>query len=380
MEQGFISRIIGNSKRFIKGFFWFGAFLSIVLAAFFYNRSAQKSDHDLEVPARQKIILQNKDVEEESALIQMIDKVSPSVVSIVVKTTGFDIFNGSYSVEDGIGTGFIVDEKGLIVTNDHVVDSVKSNYAVVTSDGTTYDVKRISKDPYADLAILEIDASGLPVVELGDSSILRLGQTAVAIGNALGTYDNTVTSGVVSGIARQVVASLGFGDSKTYEDVIQTDAALNPGNSGGPLLNLEGQVIGINVATIWGAENIGFAIPVNTLKPLLEVYMSEGRLIRPYLGVSYNMVSKNLAELRDLPEGAFILSVSPNSPAEEGGLRRGDIIIKIDDVNITESSTLSAVIANKRVGDKLTIRVVREDEELEISVVLAEFPDTSVFE
>ena len=187
-------------------------------------------------------------------------------------------------------------------------------------------------DRTTDLAILEITARDLPIVELGDSDATKVGQTAIAIGNALGRYQNTVTVGVVSGIARELQASSGFGDVKTYANVIQTDAALNPGNSGGPLLNSGGQVVGINVATSFGADNISFAVPVNTLKPILKGFLEEGRIIKPYLGVVYTMVTPDIGLLRKLPEGAFISRVVKDSPADDAGLVRGDIIVKFDGI------------------------------------------------
>ncbi len=224
-------------------------------------------------------------VEEESTVIDVVENSSPSVVSIIVQSLVFDPFNVPSSSKEGIGTGFIVDPTGIIVTNSHVVND-SGDYSVVLNDGTTYEVKQIHRDPTNDLAILEVDARGLNALELGDSDALKVGQKAIAIGNALGQYSNTVTLGVVSGIARQITAG-GFGTpEKTYEDVIQTDAAVNPGNSGGPLLNLSGQVIGINVATSMGADNISFAIASNTLRPVLESYFEEGRIVKPFLGVS----------------------------------------------------------------------------------------------
>ncbi|MBW6442097.1 trypsin-like peptidase domain-containing protein, partial [Patescibacteria group bacterium] len=289
-------------------------------------------------------------VEEESETINVIEKVSPSVVSVVIKTIDFDFFSGSaMTYESGIGTGFIVDSNGLVITNSHVVDRPAAEYSVVLKDGTTYEVDKIHLDSYSDIAILEITARNLPTVEFGDSDSLKVGQRAIAIGNALGRYDNTVTVGVVSGIAREVMASSGFGQAKTYEDVIQTDAALNPGNSGGPLLNSSGQVIGVNVATTMGAENIGFAIPVNVVKPILASFIENGRIIRPYLGVTYVIITREISELRNMPEGAFVSGVVPESPADEAGLQRGDIILKINDEEISGENTLAIIINKSKV-------------------------------
>ncbi|MFA6981425.1 MAG: trypsin-like peptidase domain-containing protein [Patescibacteria group bacterium] len=316
-------------------------------------------------------------VEEESSIVDVVEKVSPSVVSIVVKSVGFDIFSGPTISEEGIGTGFIVDPSGLIVTNSHVVNSVNGEYSVVLKDGTTHEVNKIHLDEPTDLAILEITARGLPVVEFGDSDILKVGQKAIAIGNALGRYQNTVTLGIVSGISRSLSASSGLGGAvKTYEGAIQTDAAINPGNSGGPLLNSAGQLIGINVATSYGADNISFAIPVNTLKPLLEGLLREGKIVRPYLGVDYTVVTSEIASLKELPEGAFVSRVIVDSPAEKVGLKRGDIIVRFEGKDINEDYPLSKAISETKVGDKVELVVDRQGDVVTFSPVLTDTPET----
>jgi S1-C subfamily serine protease len=222
------------------------------------------------------------------------------------------------------------------------------------------------------LAILEIDAKDLPVVDLGDSDELKIGQTAIAIGNALGRFQNTVTVGVVSGIARELQASSGFGSLKTYEGVIQTDAALNPGNSGGPLLNSAGQVVGINVATSLGADNISFAIPINDLKPILEAFLRDGKITRPYMGVVYTLISRDISRLRRLPEGAYISRVLPDAPADKAGIERGDIIVKIDGDEVTTTNSLANIIAQKQVGDTIEVEVDRDGEAIFLGVILGE--------
>jgi len=314
-------------------------------------------------------------VQEESKIVDVVDKVSPAVVSIVVKTVDFDFFSGPITDESGIGTGFIVDSGGLIVTNSHVVDNVNGEYSVVLKDGTSYEVDKIHLDQQNDLAILEVTARDLPKVDLGDSDKLKVGQKAIAIGNALGQFQNTVTVGVVSGIGRSITASGGFGlGAKTYESVIQTDAAINPGNSGGPLLNISGQVIGINVATSSGADNISFAIPVNMLKPVLEGFVKEGRIVKPYLGVSYTMISKEIASIRRLPEGAFVSRVAKDTPADKAGLQRGDIITKFEGKALTTAYSLGQAIAKHKVGDEVTLVVDRSGEAKDFKVILAEMP------
>lgn len=322
-----------------------------------------------------KTIKTSEVIEEESTTIDVVENVSSSVVSIIVRTFAFDPFSGPIESEDGIGTGFIVDSNGLIVTNGHVVSERGAEYSVILQDGTSYPVSKISIDEVNDLAVLEIEASNLPVVSLGDSSNIKVGQKAIAIGNALGRFSNTVTVGVISGIARQLTATSAFGGEKTFEEVIQTDAALNPGNSGGPLLNLAGQVIGINVATTRGADNIGFAIPVNTLKPILEGYLKEGRIIRPYLGISYNVISKDISRLRNLPQGIYVTRVFPNSPASLAGITRGDIIVTFDGKKITENVSLASLVSKRKVGDIVSIGLIRDNQERTVEAVLEEVPE-----
>lgn len=374
------------NERNKKGILWFFIFLAIIALIAIYSNFTQieSSFESFISQARNKAgsegdsraIFNNKIVEEESTIIDVVDSVSPSVVSIVVKTVGFDAFSGPYSFEDGIGTGFVVGENGMIVTNSHVVDDPGGEYSVVLKDGTTYEVDDVHLDRLTDLAIIEITARDLATIELGDSENLKVGQVAIAIGNALGQYQNTVTVGVVSGIARELTATGPFGSNpKTYESVIQTDAALNPGNSGGPLLNSAGQVIGVNVAVGRGVENIGFSIPVNTLKPILESFLKEGKIIRPFIGVSYTIISKDLASIRRLPEGAFVSLVVPDSPADKAGIERGDIIVKIDDEEITTDNTLAKVISQYKVGDTVKLTIDRGGEDLAVEVKLESIPE-----
>ncbi len=314
-------------------------------------------------------------VQEESVVTNVVEEVSPSVVSIIIKTYDFDIFDGPSSKESGIGTGFVVDSSGLIITNSHVVGDPEGEYSVVTKDGETYDVDKIHLDEATDIAILEITARNLPAVKFGDSDSLKVGQKAIAIGNALGQFQNTVTVGVVSGISRQIVATGGAGQpSKIYESVIQTDAALNPGNSGGPLLDSFGQVIGVNVATTTGAENISFAIPINSVKPILEVFLREGKIVRPYMGVYYSMISKEISRIRDLPEGAFVSRVVADSPAMQAGIKRGDILVEVEGQPLSSERSLISALSKFKVGDTIKIKIDRNGSEVILSVTLGEVP------
>lgn len=323
-----------------------------------------------------KEITKTQIVDEESAVISVVDKASPAVVSIVLKRVGFDPFSGPYAEESGIGTGFIIDPDGLLLTNRHVVADTRGEYTVVTKDKKTYPVKEIHRDTVNDLAILKIDAQGLPSLTLGESGRLKVGQTVVAIGNALGRFSNTVTKGVVSGLGRGLTAQQGFGQgAEQLEDVIQTDAALNPGNSGGPLLDLSAQVVGINVAISQGAQNIGFSVPIDSVKPVIDEFRQHGRIIRPYLGVEYVMISSEMATIRRLPEGAFIQGVVANSPAEKANLKAYDIITEFGGEKVDEKNTLAKLIGAHQVGDSVDIVIDRNGEKLTLKATLEERKD-----
>ena len=312
---------------------------------------------------------------QEEAVISVVDEASPAVVSIVEKKTVFDPFSGPVSQEQGIGTGFIIDADGVILTNRHVVSDTDAEYTVVTSDGQEYTAEKIHRDFAYDLAIIKVSASGLPVLTLGDSDAIKVGQTAVAIGNALGKFSNTVTAGIISGIGRGIEASSGYGSQSVYmEDVIQTDAALNPGNSGGPLLDLSAKVIGINVAIAVEGENIGFSIPINIAKPVVDDFQKYGRIIRPFLGVSYYIITEDVAELRDLPQGAFVQSVRDGSGADKAGVKAGDIITAIDGQAISENVTLARIIIAHEVGDVVVLSINRSGKKLTLSATLGEAP------
>lgn len=322
---------------------------------------------------------------EDSVVIDVAEKVSPSVVTVSIETPRqnileFDPFNGFRTRVQGggeqdIGTGFIVSSDGLIVTNKHVVSQTAGTYKVITKDGKEYPVKEISRDPVNDIAIVKIDAPGLTPVELGDSAKLKVGQSVIAIGTALGEFRHTVTTGVVSGLGRGITAGdpmLGYAEK--LDDIIQTDAAINPGNSGGPLLNSIGQVIGVNVAVAQGANNIGFALPINVVKDSLAQFKANGKFAgRAYLGVQYQMVGKQAAILNEVPQGAYVVDVIAGSPAEAAGVKVGDIITKIDGNNINdEDGEVSKIIGKKKPGDSISLESWRDGEVIKFSVVLSE--------
>ena len=311
--------------------------------------------------------------DDEKVIIDVVDNAKDSVVSIAVSEVSFSVDEGVIDNTANIGTGFIVDEGGLIITNQHVVSDTEADYKVITSSGDEYDVVKIVRDDINDIALLKIDATDLVPVTLGDSDTIVVGQTVIAIGTPLGDYAGTVTTGIISGLERSVTTGAAwFGQTtKDYENVIQTDAAVNPGNSGGPLLNTSGEVIGINFATTTNADNISFALPVNVVKDRVEEYRTYGKFIKAYLGVTYQLISEYLASYySDVEAGVLIVRVDPLSPAYEAGLRKGDIITKIDDVSVVDS--FSTVIGKYKPGDEISIDYSTGGESKSVTVVLAE--------
>ena len=321
-------------------------------------------------------------IEESSAVIDAASKVSPSVVSI---TTSKDVQNffGQIVQQSGAGTGFIVTNDGYIVTNKHVASDKTATYTVFLNDGRHFDGKIVAQDPVQDLAVMKIDVTGLPTVDLGDSDQLKIGQSVIAIGNALGQFQNTVTVGVVSAKERQINASGGNGATESLENLLQTDAAINPGNSGGPLLNVAGQVIGINTAVAGnGAQGIGFAIPINTIKNAITSAEKTGTIKRPGLGVRYVPITKEIADLNHLSvnHGALIvrgdtptaLAVLPGSPADKAGIQENDIIEALNGDTIDEQHSLVSLISKYSIGDTISVKLLHHGDEKTVSVKLEE--------
>ncbi|MFA5042149.1 MAG: trypsin-like peptidase domain-containing protein [Candidatus Paceibacterota bacterium] len=288
---------------------------------------------------------------------------------------------GTKPQEVSAGTGFVIDSRGYLVTNRHVVEDEKAKYTVLTNDGKKYEAKIIAKDPVEDFAVLKIDKTDLPALNLGDSEKLVLGQTVIAIGNALGEFKNTVSVGVISGLNRSLQASDGLGNVSTLTDVIQTDAAINRGNSGGPLINLSGEVVGLNTAMVSGAQNIGFAIPINKIKNALNQALNTGEIKVPFLGIRYVMVNPSIEEAKNLAVdyGALIVSgdngeeaIVKDSPAQKANLKEGDVITEINGKKINDNYPLASAIRDYKVGDKITLRVLREGKFFETTVILEE--------
>ncbi len=320
----------------------------------------------------------------EGSIADVAEKVSKGVVSIITSTKVTNFF-GQSTDSSAAGTGMVVTGDGYILTNKHVVNGA-SKVIVVLDDGTTYeDVEVVATDPLNDIAFLKIkNASDLPTVTLGDSKTLHVGQQVIAIGNALGEYQNTVTSGIISGIGRSVTASDGSGyNAETLSDMIQTDAAINSGNSGGPLVNAAGEVIGINTATSSTAENMGFAIPVSSVKGMLKQLTETGKAKRTYLGVYSQEITPEAAKAYNLPvtSGAYLYSPSSYSaiikggPADKAGLKDKDIVTAVNGVKVGSSGSLANLIGEYKPGDTVQLTVIREGNETTVNVTLEGYSD-----
>ncbi len=303
---------------------------------------------------------QTINVQESSAVIDTAKKVSPSVVSITANgPVQTNIFSGTTSTAKVAGSGFIVTSDGLIATNKHVT-SGNSGFKVITNDGKTYDATVAATDPVTDLALLKISAHGLPVVDFGNSDQVQVGQWVIAIGNALGQYQNTVTAGVISGLNRQASPSDGAGKTESLDNLIQTDTAINPGNSGGPLVTLSGQVIGVNTAIASDAQNLGFVIPSNEIQKSLDSYTKNGKILRAFIGVQYEPITATLASTLGLTvsDGAIIRAVT-GAPAQSAGLQVNDVITKVNNDTISQTNPLSKIIRSHDPNEQVTLTILR---------------------
>lgn len=304
-------------------------------------------------------------------------KVGPSVVSIITKAQAQSYFGNQ--TQEGAGSGIIISSDGYILTNKHVV-SGSSQLMVITSDGVQHrDVKIVGLDPLNDLAFIKVSGvNNLRAATLGDSSSIRIGQKVVAIGNSLGEYQNTVTSGIISGTGRPVAATeSGSSSVENLTDLIQTDAAINPGNSGGPLTNLSGQIIGINTAVAADAQSIGFSIPINSAKGTIKTLLKTGKFERAYLGVNYVSITSEVARQYNLPfkKGAYVTSdggdsVLAGSPADKAGVKDKDIITKVGDLEVGDQGSVASLISEYAVGDTVQLTVLRDGKTRTLSVQL----------
>jgi len=339
-----------------------------------------------------------------SPVVKAVKKALPSVVSVVMEKhldnllSPFNDLGEGYKhaqkrqpMKLGGGTGFIINSNGTILTNRHVVEDPKADYVVVLQNDRKLKPKVLARDPIHDIAILKINPGEalegpLTALKMGDSSCVQLGEDIIAIGNALGLFKNTVSTGVISGLSREIQAQSELSHEKTkLRGLIQIDAAINPGNSGGPLINLDGEVIGINAAMVFGAENIGFALPINNAKKALQELKEYGRIRLPYLGLRYLPINAVLKEQFGLPvtRGALVMSeptipqgfrqaVVPNSPAARAGIKEADIIMTINNQEVTDEKTINDILSSYDVGQKLSLEILRGGEKKTLKTILGE--------
>lgn len=371
----------------------FSAKINQNLEKFIPGLTEQKKDSQT---SKQQILI------EDSAVIDVVKKSTPAVVSVVVSkdisnlnmmnpfeqffgfkqnpSSGQNNSSGTTKQQIGGGSGFFVSNDGLILTNKHVVEDQKATYTVIANDGKKYDANVLARDPVRDIAIIKIEGKDFPTLPLGDSDSLEIGQTSVAIGNSLGEFTNSVSRGIISGLKRNVDAGSGFGDAERLTDIVQTDAAINPGNSGGPLLDISGNVVGINVAMAQGAENIGFALPINQAKRIIAQVKNGEKVTVPFLGVRYLNIDKNVQDEAQLPfdYGVLVirgnkltdLAVIPGSPADKAGIIENDIILEVDNQKIEQDNQLMDTISKHNVGDILKMKIWHKGVTKEINITL----------
>ena len=380
-----------------------------------YLRESQEqniNDKDNATIVNKEIIEKKSIFSQESFVVDAVKKTNPAVVSIIIskevpkyetyidpngqQNPFGDLFpgfsfnipqyrqNGTEKKQIGGGSGFFVSSDGLIVTNKHVVDQKNVEYTVFTNDGKKHVAKVVARDPVLDVALIKIDGT-FPNITLGNSDSLQIGQSVIAIGNALGEFRNTVSVVVISGLARSITAGDNSGNAEVLDQVIQTDAAINPGNSGGPLLDLSGKVIGVNVAVAQGSQNIGFALPINSIKGAIESVKSTGKIVRPYLGLRYVSINTEMKEKNNLTVdyGVLVktgantndLAVIPGSPADKAGIVENDIILEIDGVKLDDKTNLASVIRGKSIGQVITLKILHRGEEKNVLVTLESAKD-----
>jgi serine protease Do len=342
------------------------------------NRSSLPQAVQQVIPASntnssQTLVLNNTDVE--TAVTQSVAKVGPAVVTVVGTIPGQQTFFGLSGDATVSGSGFFISDSGYILTNNHVVEGTKE-VSIVLSDGTERKASIVGTDQYSDIAVLKTDGSVPAVAALGNSDKLNPGESVIAIGSPLGNFKNTVTVGVVSATGR----SIDTGNGYQIEDLIQTDAAINHGNSGGPLVDLAGEVIGINTLVVRNtnsgdvAEGLGFAIPVNTAQAIAQQIIQKGYFSRPYMGINFQPITPDIAARYNLPAqwGVYIMKVSSGSPASTAGLKEGDIITKVGDVTIDETHSYVNTLFTFKPGDQITLTVLRDGKELPVQITLGE--------
>jgi len=396
-----------RERKPFKGWFLIGAFLLGVLGGastsyIFYLKIKQEvADAGVPIIHSEKIIEKEyiPQTTQEQKIIDIVKENSPSVVSVVAykdvpvyeQTFQQDFFfiipkleqKGTERQQVGAGTGFIVSSDGLILTNKHVVSDKEAEYVVIMTDNKEYNAKVLARDPVQDLAIMKIEGgNSFKPLKLGSVDDIQIGQTVIAIGNALGRFQNTVSVGVISGLGRTIVATGPDFATEKLEDIIQTDTAINRGNSGGPLINLKGEVVGINTAVSTEGENIGFAISIDKAKRSIEQVKTLGRISYPYMGVRYIILNKEISKARDIEVdyGALIVgdnepAVVDGSPAQKAGIKEGDIILEINGEKITENNSLAKIISKYNPFESLNLKILRDGQEIYLNIILGEWEE-----
>ncbi|MGI6335234.1 MAG: S1C family serine protease [Minisyncoccales bacterium] len=396
-----------RERKPFKGWFLIGAFLFGVLGGastsyvFYLKIKQEVADAGVPIIHSEKIIEKEyiPQTTQEQKIIDIVKENSPSVVSVVAykdvpvyeQTYQQDFFfiipkleqKGTERQQVGAGTGFIVSSDGLILTNKHVVSDKEAEYVVIMTDNKEYNAKVLARDPVQDLAIMKIEGgNSFKPLKLGSVDDIQIGQTVIAIGNALGRFQNTVSVGVISGLGRTIVATGPDFATERLEDIIQTDTAINRGNSGGPLINLKGEVVGINTAVSTEGENIGFAISIDKAKRSIEQVKTLGRISYPYMGVRYIILNKEISKARDIEVdyGALIVgddepAVVDGSPAQKAGIKEGDIILEINGEKITENNSLAKIISKYNPFESLNLKILRDGQEIYLNIILGEWEE-----
>ncbi|HOF45040.1 MAG TPA: trypsin-like peptidase domain-containing protein [Candidatus Pacearchaeota archaeon] len=396
-----------RERKPFKGWFLIGAFLFGVLGGastsyvFYLKIKQEVADAGVPIIHSEKIIEKEyiPQTTQEQKIIDIVKENSPSVVSVVAykdvpvyeQTFQQDFFfiipkleqKGTERQQVGAGTGFIVSSDGLILTNKHVVSDKEAEYVVIMTDNKEYNAKVLARDPVQDLAIMKIEGgNSFKPLKLGSVDDIQIGQTVIAIGNALGRFQNTVSVGVISGLGRTIVATGPDFATEKLEDIIQTDTAINRGNSGGPLINLKGEVVGINTAVSTEGENIGFAISIDKAKRSIEQVKTLGRISYPYMGVRYIILNKEISKARDIEVdyGALIVgdnepAVVDGSPAQKAGIKEGDIILEINGEKITENNSLAKIISKYNPFESLNLKILRDGQEIYLNIILGEWEE-----
>jgi serine protease Do len=337
--------------------------------------AAQPAEGAIPISSAQQPIVQISGTEIETTITKVVKDVGPAVVTVIGTIPGQMTFFGMTGDQTVSGSGVFISEQGFILTNNHVVEGTKE-VTIVLSDGRQEKASIVGSDPYADIAVLKMNGTAPNVAHLGNSDVLNPGETVIAIGSPLGDFKNTVTVGVVSATGR----SIDTGDGYQIEGLIQTDAAINQGNSGGPLVDLAGEVIGINTLVVRSsgtgaiAEGLGFAIPINAARAVAEQIMLKGYFARPYLGIRWQQVTPNIAAMYHLPAewGVYVTQVTSGSPADKAGMQRGDIITKIGEVTLDETHSYINTLFLYKAGETITLEVVRDTKTLSVDVTLGE--------